>query len=82
MIEVLCGLLGFAMAFGIFMLGFFFGRKTNTAVKKEDPNEAEMARILKEREQMEQDQAAFRMLTGYSADVAYGLVELPKEGTE
>ena len=82
MIEFLCGFLSFVLAFGIFMLGFFFGRKSQAPAVKADPGETEQERIQKEREQMEQDQAAFRALTGYSADIAYGLVEFPKEGIE
>jgi hypothetical protein len=30
---------------------------------------------------MEKEQEAFRQLTGYSADIAYGLVDFPKEGS-
>ena len=82
MIEFLCGFLSFVLALGIFMLGFFFGRKSQTSAVKADPGETEQERIQKERERMEQDQAAFRALTGYSADIAYGLVEFPKEGIE
>lgn len=82
MIEFLCGFLSFALAIGIFAMGYFFGRKSGGTVKKDDPGEDEQARARKEREQLEQDQAAFRMLTGYSADIAYGLVEIPKEGIE
>ena len=64
-----------------FAVGFMVGRKTKTTetVTKEavmQPDEAELRRIKREREELEADQRAFRTLVGYSADVAYGLTEL------
>lgn len=84
MIEFLCGMLGAVMLLGIFLLGYHVGSKARpeTPVVKEDPTDIEMDRIRKERERMEQDQAAFRALTNYSADIAYGVVDFPKEVLE
>ena len=83
MIEFLCGLLGFVLSLGIFALGFYFGRKVGAApaaVERDPLTETELEKIRKERERMEQDQAAFRLLTGYSADIAYGNTNFPEEG--
>ena len=82
MIEFLCGFLSFVLALGVFMLGFYFGRKRQTPAVKADPGGMEKERLREEIERMKQDQAAFRALTSYSADIAYGLADFPKEGIE
>lgn len=84
MIELLCGMLGVVMALGVFALGFFVGQRFQkpASAEKPGPDEDEVERIRRERERMEKEQAAFRALVGYSADVAYGLTEFPKEGLE
>lgn len=80
MIELLCGMLGVVMMLGVFALGFNVGYKFQKPVvpEKETLAPEELERIRKEREQLEQEQAAFRILTGYSADIAYG--GFPEEG--
>lgn len=81
MIEVLYGLIGFILALGIFILGFLAGTKYQRPADPVEPGEAEKERIRKELDRMEKEQEAFRQLTGYSADIAYGLVDFPKEGS-
>lgn len=80
MIELLCGMLGAVMLLGVFAFGFYVGNKFQRPTEKPGPDEGEIERARRERERMEQDQAAFRALTNYSADVAYGLAEFPEEG--
>ena len=84
MIELLCGMLGAVMLLGVFAFGFYVGYKFQrpAVAERSEPDESEIERARRERERMEQDQAAFRALTNYSADVAYGLAEFPKEGIE
>lgn len=80
MTDLLFGLLGFVLALGIFMLGFFVGRKSAaSAVARADMEQAE---AMQERERLKQDQAAFRVLTGYNADIAYGLAKFSEEDNE
>lgn len=79
MTDLLFGLLGFVLALGIFMLGFFVGQKSSSAGARVDVEQAE---AMQERERLKQDQAAFRMLTGYNADIAYGLAKFSEEDTE
>lgn len=80
--TIIGGFIGFVAAFSVFVLGFVFGRKT--AQKPEPEIRAvsadELAKIRKEREQLEAEQDAFRALVGYSADVAYGLADFPLGG--
>ena len=81
MTEFLCGLLGFVFSLGVFLLGFYVGRKTVAPVK-EELDADELARAREERQRLEEDQAAFRILTGYSADIAYGVAKLSEEDNE
>ena len=81
MIEVLYGLIGFILALGIFVLGFLAGMKYQRPADPVEPGDDEKERIRKELDRMEKEQEAFRQLTGYSADIAYGLVDFPKEGS-
>lgn len=73
------GFLGFVLSLGVFTLGFCFGHKTLVKPSVPDPQVEDAEKVQKEREQFEQDQKAFRALTGYSADVAYGLTKFPWE---
>lgn len=84
MIEFMLGLLGFVLSMGIFMLGFFLGRNLNQAETKPvvKSDDVEFEKAMKERERLEREQAAFRALTGYSADIAYGLAKFPEEDKE
>ena len=78
----LYGVLGFTLCLLVFGAGFLVGSRLRTpaAVTKpaeKEPDEAELRRIQREREELEAEQRAFRALTGYSADVAYGLTDFP-----
>lgn len=81
--EIVFGLAGVLLGICLFVLGFFMGRKTAAPVRVEPAPEvlskAERDRIEKERRELEEDQRAFRQLVGYSADIAYGLAQLPSE---
>lgn len=80
MTDLLFGLLGFVLALGIFMLGFFVGRKSLSAAVTQ--TDIEQAEAVQERERLKQDQAAFRVLTGYNADIAYGLAKFSEGDNE
>ena len=78
------GILGFICCLVVFGTGFVLGYRIKTPAPMtralpEQPDETELRRKMKEREEMEAEQRAFKALTGYSADIAYGLVELPTE---
>lgn len=82
MINIICGLLGFILAGGLFSLGFYAGVKYEAGRKPVAPELDEVAksRIEKERERLQREQEAFWQLTGYSADIAYGITQFPEEG--
>ena len=82
MIEFLCGFAGFLFSLGVFALGFYVGKKSTAAPPKAVADEEELERARLERQRLEEDQAAFRLLTGYSADIAYGVGKFSEEGSE
>lgn len=59
------GILGFMLGWGAFCLGIMAGKKAHPTGRRSDPPSAET-------DGMEEEQKAFRALTGYSADIAYG----------
>lgn len=78
------GILGFICCLVVFGTGFVLGYRIKTPepvtrTLPEQPSEEELRRKMKEREEMEAEQRAFKALTGYSADIAYGLAEFPTE---
>ena len=80
--EFIFGLVGVLLGIGIFLLGFHVGKQTVAPVKLYAVlSNAEQARIEKERQEMLEDQKAFRQLVGYSADIAYGLTDF-KPGSD
>jgi hypothetical protein len=81
MIEVLSGICGFVLAFIVFALGFSAGQKYQRPADPVELDDDQKEKIRKERERLEREQEAFWQLTGYSADIAYGVVDFPKEGS-
>ena len=79
MTEFLCGLFGFILSAGIFALGFYAGRKSKQPVAKAEISEEAQEQARLERERLIEDQKAFRVLTGYSADIAYGISKFSEE---
>ena len=82
MTEFLCGLLGFILTLGVFVLGYYVGRKSMEHHAKAVATDEELEKARLERQRLEEDQAAFRVLTGYSADIAYGVAKFSEEGSE
>lgn len=83
MTDTILGLLGFLMGLGCFAFGYAFARhgaaKPKANAKPESDGDRQLAES-RERQAMEAEQRAFRALTGYSADIAYGVAEFPGEG--
>lgn len=76
MTDTILGLLGFLLGLAAFAAGYALalhgGKHPKTPKKNELCDE--------ERSAMEAEERAFRALTGYSADIAYGIAEFPGEG--
>lgn len=70
MTDTILGLLGFLLGLGCFLAGF--------RLREHRPRPAKEPMQSRESEHMEEEMA-FRALTGYSADIAYGLAEFPEE---
>ena len=75
------GLFGFVVAFVILALGFYAGTKYQRPADPVELDDDQKEKIRKERERLEREQEAFWQLTGYSADIAYGVVDFPQEGS-
>lgn len=78
--ELLIGLVGALVGIGLFLGGFFLGKKqSNTWYPTEStPTEEEVEKIREERERMIADQQAFRTLMNYGVEQAYGLGDSKK----
>ena len=76
MTDTIMGLLGFLLGLAVFAAGYAMALYAGKQPKVPKKNEADDAR----RAAMEAEQRAFRALTGYSADIAYGMAEFPGEG--
>ena len=76
-------LLGVLLGIGLFICGFFFGKYVYAPKSLPVPelSEEEKAKIKEEREQLIEEQKAFRSLMDYNANMAYGVNDsaLPKE---
>lgn len=76
MTDTILGLLGFLLGLAAFAAGYALslagGKRPKSPAKTDPAGEKRAAAEAEER--------AFRALTGYSADVAYGLAEFPGEG--
>ena len=76
MTETILGLLGFIMGAVCFAAGYVLAPRA----RKETAESAQSAPARGgERKAAEEELKALRALTGYSADIAYGLAEFPEE---
>lgn len=75
MTDTILGLLGFLLGLAAFTAGYALALHSGKQPKAPKKNEPDDER----RSAMEAEQRAFRALTGYSADIAYGRAEFPGE---
>lgn len=73
--ELLVGLVGALVGIGLFLVGFFLGKKQgNTwAPVDRDLTPEEIVKIQEEREELKKEQNAFRELMNYNAETAYNI---------
>ena len=82
MIDIFLGLAGALVGLACFGFGYALAREKSAGHRQRKapaPCREETERAEEQRRAMEEEQRAFRALTGYSADIAYGSAAFPWE---